>query len=142
MSKVLKPRGSNSATSVAAWIICAGTFIVIAIVLPKVAWLCVIGAALAIAIAIRWTRISFEIFPDHLILRNLLGNTTVRREDILSIREGQFLEYKEKDLPREKLILAYAGTGRPGDGSPLGQDKAEMMRVVEAWRLGRSNEVQ
>lgn len=114
----------------------AAGLVVFAFVWPKAAVPLVVAALLTCASTFRWLSMRVELGNKELILHNFFGSLHIPREDVVGVRDGQYLRWRSHGRERETLIAAVMSAARPADGSPDGRAKQVLMDRVNDWSRG------
>lgn len=133
MTKELRATSGIRVGTGVAWLICAAAMAVLAFVLPTMSWLFALLAIEACIVGWRWTRMGISLEEDRLVLRNLFRRHVVPREQVVGIRDGQFLNWKSADRQHEVLIGYLMGPVDTGSPNPEGQAKQSATEAVKTW---------
>ncbi|PZE90422.1 hypothetical protein DEI95_11735 [Curtobacterium sp. MCBD17_008] len=98
---------------------------------------------MAIASAIvgwRFTQMRIELRDSDLVLRNLFTQDVIPRDQVVEIRDGQFLNWKADGQQHERLVLYLMGSMETGSRNPEGRAKQEATDAVAAWRRRATDE--
>lgn len=140
MTQELRATSETRTRIIAAWAICAAVMVLLAFLLPKAWWLFGLLAIASVIIGWRFTQMRIELRDSDLVLRNLFTQDVIPRDQVVEIRDGQFLNWKADGEQHERLVLYLMGSMETGSRNPEGRAKQEATDAVAAWRKRATDE--